>query len=1029
MEGLGRDKLFTFKGSPEAVCGKYNRTGKNSNVGPFAEGLPMLHTIIRVRDATSSITPNSEITLAVRRAVVLGAMAAAGTGAVSLPAHAQEQTARASGDESSVQTVTITGSRIRRVDTETASPVFTIDQAALTQSGASTVGELAMQLPSVNGAATNPSVNNGGGFGESYIELRGLNAKRTVILIDGRRIGLIGDPGSLTSAVDVNQIPLAIIDHVEVLKEGAGAIYGSDAIAGVVNFITRKDVQGLEVNADYGRTTADDGGHHQVNVSIGDQSDKFSFMMTGRYQKQDAVLESRRGFSQFALYDSSGAISKGGSSRTPTGRIYPPAAGFPGGLGACGSVTKITGAAGTALTDYRCFNAHGADDDHYNYAPLNYLLTPQERGSLFAKANYKINDSIEAYTEVLYNRTHSGFQEAPLPFDSTADNVIISKNSIYNPFGTDFGGIAGTNPQAEWRLLGLDPRASDTISVSSVVSFGLKGTLFNTGWAWDLYSMYGRIDQHQSRSGYFFADKLQNALGPSFIAANGTPTCGTPSAPIGGCTPINIFAVNDPALIANGSVAAQQAAFNAIGTGFNTDHSYATRNFALDMNGKVLSLPAGDLQASAGIEYRWQEGVSTADQIVQAQPPLFLNCEISQETCTGNSRLHFSNTDLYGELFAPLLKDMPGAKSLNVDLGVRWSDYSDFAATSKGQVKVEYRPVSDLLVRGSFSQVYRAPTVQDLAQAPVINNPTFIDPCNGLTQAALAANPGLGNFCQGVIPNGKFQEPNGQITSELRSNPNLKPETGEVTTYGFVYDPSWLSDFSLSVDFWRYTIDNVLVQLDPTFTAQQCIASGSPFYCGLVFRFPATSAQPGDIQVLLQPTENAGQLKTDGVDLGMKYALRHTPIGSFRFSIDVTHVNSFTNNPGGNSEAVQYAGTFSRQFGNDTKWRGLASISWGFRGFEALLTEQWIGKLVLPNGVTNPVAGESPVVPIPDIYYTNFSLGYNFATNTHVQLGFENVFNRQPPLFYQNNVLNANTDVSTYDVLGRRWFVGFTQKF
>src|SRR6185437_5096340 len=827
---------------------------------------------------------------------------------------------------------TVTGSRIRRVDSETASPVFTIDQAALTQSGAQTVGELAMQLPSVNGAATNPSVNNGGGFGESYIELRGLNAKRTVILIDGRRIGLIGDPGSGTSAVDVNQIPLAIIDHVEVLKEGAGAIYGSDAIAGVVNFITRKDVQGLEVSADYGRDTADDGAHHQVNLSIGAQSDKFSFMISGRYQKQDPVLESRRTFSQFALYDSSGSISHGGSSRAPNGRIFSPKGNpFPGALGGCasGSVTKNSGAPGTAPGDYYCFVTGGTTNDLYNYAPLNYLVTPQERGSLFAKANYKINDSIEAYTELLYNRTHSAFQEAPLPFDSTADNVMISKNSIYNPFGTDFGGNAGTNPQAEWRLLGLGARRGDTVSASSVVSFGLKGTLFNTGWAWDLYSMYGRIDQHLTRFGYFFSDKLQNALGPSFIAANGTPTCGTQAAPVANCTPINIFAVNDPALIANGSVAAQQAAFAAIGTDANQDHIYTTRNFALDMNGKVLSLPAGDMQASAGIEYRWQEGTSTADQIVQAQPPLFLECEISQETCTGNSRLHFSNTDLYGELFAPLLKDAPGAKSLNIDLGVRWSDYSDFSATTKGQVKVEYRPVSDLLVRGTFSQVYRAPTVQDLAQAPVINNPTFIDPCNGLTPAALASNPGLGKFCQGVIPDGKFREPNGQITAELRSNPNLKPETGEVTTYGVVYDPSWLSDFSLSVDFWRYTIDNVLVQLDPAFTAQQCIASGSPFYCGLVFRFPATSAQPGQIQVLLQPTENAGQLKTDGIDLGMKYALRHSPLGSFRFSIDVTHVNSFTNSPGSGAETVQYAGTFSRQFGNDTKWRGLASIQWG----------------------------------------------------------------------------------------------------
>ena len=249
----------------------------------------LLSTSNNIKDAKNS-SVHSDINLAVRRALVLSAVAAAGTGVMSAPAYAQEQSATAGGDEVPTQTVTVTGSRIRRVDTETASPVYTIDNSTIQQSGVSTVGELIMQLPSINGAATNPSVNNGGGFGESYIELRGLDAKRTVILIDGRRVGLIGDPGSATSAVDVNQIPLAIIDHVEVLKEGAGAIYGSDAIAGVVNFITRKDVQGLEISADYGRTTADDGAHHQVNVTMGEQSDKFSFMLSGRYQDRKSVV-------------------------------------------------------------------------------------------------------------------------------------------------------------------------------------------------------------------------------------------------------------------------------------------------------------------------------------------------------------------------------------------------------------------------------------------------------------------------------------------------------------------------------------------------------------------------------------------------------------------------------------------------------------------------------------------------------------------------------------------------------------------
>jgi outer membrane receptor protein involved in Fe transport len=961
--------------------------------------------------------------MAVRYALAVSAVAAAG-GAFVPTAFSQQVAAT---PDATLEEVTVTGSRIRRVDIETASPVFVIDQAAIQQSGKTTVGELIMQLPSVAGAATNPSTNNGGGFGESYIELRGLDAKRTVILIDGRRLGIIGDPGSATSAVDVNQIPLSIIDHVEVLKEGAGAVYGSDAIAGVVNFITRKDVTGLEIGADYGRTGAGDGAHRQLTLTMGEQGEKFGFMMSGRWQHQNEVSEGRRNWSKYSLYDYSGTVSAIGSSRTPTGRIDVPAAGFAGApqFSNCGSgsVTKITGAAGGAIGNYRCFNSGGAADDHYNYAPINLLETPQDRGSLFTKVNYKINDMVEAYASVLYNRTRSGFQEAALPFDATSDDVVISAQSVYNPFGQSFGGVDGVFPDAKYRLLGLGPRFSDAVSNSTVANFGLKGGILDTGWNYDLYSMYGRIDQHAHISGYFFSNKLAQALGPSFIGAGGVAQCGTPAAPIGNCTPIDIFDVNDLSV----STAADQAAFKAISTGYNQDHTYTNRSFALDLNGKVFSLPAGEVQASVGTEYRWQEGLFQADQIVQGLPPYGITCEISSETCTGDSRLHYSNVDIYGEIFVPILKDLPLVKSLNVDFGIRHSKYTSFDGTTKGQVKIEYKPINDVLVRSTFSQIYRAPTVQDLAQAPASSSTSYQDPCNGLTAAILAARPGLANVCKNVPLTGNFHEQDAQINGVLQSNPHLKPEQGEVLTYGIVYDSSLLSGFSASVDFWRYTINDVLVQLDPSFSDAQCEANGSPYYCSLSIRYGA-GANAGQIQAYLQPTNNAGTLKTDGVDVGLKYAIKSTPIGTFRFSADATHVNSYTNSPGAGLATVQYAGTFSKQYGNDTKWRGLLSAAWGFKGFEALVTEQWIGKLKIPLGQPFAPPPLSTDIDIPNIYYTNASLGYNFPTNTHVQFGMDNIFNRIPPLFYQNNVINANTDVATYDVLGRRWYISFLQK-
>src|SRR5882724_219544 len=265
-----------------------------------------------------AIAPESNIGAAVKYALLSGATAAIGA---ALPAPATAQTAGGTTAASDEMTeIVITGTRIRRVDTETASPVITINSTAIEASGLQTVGELVSQLPTVSGSAVNPAVNNGGGFGEANVELRGLDAKRTLVLLNGRRVGLVGS----SSAVDVNQIPIAMIDHVEVLKEGAGAVYGSDAIAGVVNFITRKDVDGLEANVEYGQTSQSDGGHTSAGLLFGTNTDKLSVLIGANYNKQKAISANDRDFSKYALYLYGGVVSKGGSSRTPRGRISLP---------------------------------------------------------------------------------------------------------------------------------------------------------------------------------------------------------------------------------------------------------------------------------------------------------------------------------------------------------------------------------------------------------------------------------------------------------------------------------------------------------------------------------------------------------------------------------------------------------------------------------------------------------------------------------------------------------------------------------
>src|SRR5690349_23742490 len=280
-------------------------------------------------------------------------------------AMAQEQDQSKDSTES-MEEVIVTGSRVRRVDTESASPIVTIDAAAIEKSGVTTAGDLLQRLPTVSGAATNPAVNNGGGFGEANVELRGLDAKRTLVLLNGRRLGLVG----ASDATDINLIPVNLIERVDVLKEGAGAIYGSDAIAGVVNFITRKDVEGAELTASYGETGEGDGKTQNVNLLWGTSGDNFHFSINGNYNKTEAVSAGDRAFSEFATYLYSGSVQQGGSSRVPTGRFYFPAGtpGFPSNVSSCASVTRVEGSSGTNLaTDYRCY---AGLSDAYNYQPL-----------------------------------------------------------------------------------------------------------------------------------------------------------------------------------------------------------------------------------------------------------------------------------------------------------------------------------------------------------------------------------------------------------------------------------------------------------------------------------------------------------------------------------------------------------------------------------------------------------------------------------------------------------------------------------
>lgn len=964
-----------------------------------------------------------------RNALFLGIAAAVAVPAA--PALAQQGQ---NPDSQRLDTVVVTGSRIRRVDMETANPVVTIDKAAIERSGKVTVGDLLQNLPAVAGAGSNPSVNNSGGDGGTYIDLRGLGAQRTLVLINGHRIMQI--PGNST---DVNQIPASAIERMEVLGDGASSVYGSDAIGGVVNFVLRSDYQGVEVQADYGISDRDDGARQGYSVTFGHTSDRGNLTAGVNYNKQDEASAANRAFAADAFYLYSGEVSLAGSSRTPGGRIFVPADLFPecrrNPTDTSVGVTRNTN--GNGLDAYRCYSG----SDAFNYQRVgNLILTPQERTGAFMLGNYKLTDSITGYLELYANKTRSRSQIAPLPFDAQNDAVTIAEDNYYNPFGVEFG-RDGYQFLSRFTSLGNRIIAQSTRNESA--HGGFKGTFGESSWTWDLGFDYGHYSKNTDSYGYVNYPALRSALGPSFVGADGQIRCGTPENPVANCTPINIFNVNDPATISQ----LQSVLVNP-----KFDQTSATQKIArFDVAGDLFSLPAGNVSLAAGASYRKDALTGRVDSLSIADARG--NCALAQEACGSPVDGSIDVKEAYVEALVPILKDVPFAHSLNLILGDRYSKFSEFGNTNNWKVAVEWRPLEDLLLRGTVSQLFRAPTTQDVYAGPAGNAPLFSDPCDGLDAGNYPGNaipPNIAAACVGVPTDGSFggtglSQSNGTTSGNLwarRIDPNLptlKPEYGKSFNFGVVYDPRWIEGLSLSADLWRLYLNDYIGGIGASLAVNTCYNTGK--FCNLVFRFP-DGPSAGSIDTIYQPVVNLGRYDASGVDFAMKYRLPETPYGAFQFTFNSTYLAKMDNSltPGEPGNVVNtLAGKYWNEYGNYARWKALAGINWKLGSLDAGWYAHYVGPISVGSHDLrqNFSADGSPDFPGVVLHLGsstthNFQVGYALdALKTRFDVGVDNAFDKKPPQIYQNNTLNSNTDVSTYysEMIGRYYWARVTVKF
>lgn len=945
-----------------------------------------------------------------------------------------------------LKTVVVTGSHIRRVDIETASPVVTIDRQTIAATGKVTLGDLIQQLPAMTGGNTNPQVNNGGGNGTSSLGLRGLGANRTLVLVDGQRI----------NNNDPNTIPASMIERIDVLTDGASAVYGSDAIGGVVNFITRKNYQGAELAVKYGESDRNDGESSGYSFTFGQTSDKGSIMGGIDYNKMDGISSARRPFSQNAVsFNGTPPLAYiGGSSSSPYGHVQLPSAlagNFPGCTS--GYLARNPSAAGLTLdqANYHCYANSGSASDKFNYASYNLILTPQARTSAFLNGTYALTDNVSAYLSLYHTKASSASQLAPGVY-GTPYGAVISADNYYNPAGNRalgagngiaYGGATGLAMNA--RLSALGNRGSAAGANTDQVSAGFKGdfNVFSQDWQWNAGLNFGHYSRINTTSGLPNTDQLY--IGPSFLdSTTAVVTCGTPGAPISGCNGgFNPFDLDSPT---------STAALKAAGAPVLTDTYNQEKVWHADVNGGLFDLPAGTVQLAAGGSYRQERSRIVVSPLLAIDPTTG-SCTLGSQ-CTANLAGGYNVKEVYAEAFIPILKDLPLVQSLNVTLGDRYSRFSTFGSTNNAKIALEWKPITDLLLRGTVAQVFRAPNIAEVFGAPSSDAPNLSsDPCDGYTGSP--ANPA----CVNVPTNGSFVNQN--VVQNLQLNTisggskysgfPIKPEQGKSFDLGAVYSPSWIPGLSATVDVWHLYLNDIITSVGAQSAINLCSA-GQLVYCPFINRFASGPNQGQLTSLTTEPTGNLGAVHVGGVDASLRYALPDFDMGKFSLVLNGTYQSYYNQDtaPGTSANTVYHDAGHFMPFGSAQaaacpgaaggclfpRIRAQGGLDWQLAGWNASWRVRYISPFQL--GSKSPVQDVSPagssnpgyVLKYPSTVYNDISIGYDIkAWNTRVDFGVNNLTDRQPPFLYANNTGNANSDPTDYDFVGRYFWGRVTLSF
>lgn len=866
------------------------------------------------------------------------------------------QTSDAKPDETvKLQQFEVTGSRIRRVDAETPSPVVRITAESLQNTGFSTVDDALRAMPFNTGASITPlSSSTGFASGTSTVNFRGLGNNNTLVLINGRRAAPSGAGtfNGFQTVVDLRQIPAAAVESIEIVKDGASAIYGSDAVAGVLNIKLKRDYTGVGMDLSIGNTFGNDSLETAAFVIAGARTGKTSITAMADIYKRNAIADRDYSWSRTADLrnnkSGTGQIETDDADTTITGIDWRSSGTYPARFYLPGTNTIRTylnpTANPTVADAVAVSRATGAG--LYDFQKDTLLLPEAANYGFQFYVNHDFTDKISGFADLFYRRVTGLNYAAPAPFTTTDKGsgtngrLVVAADNPYNPYGTRYFGNAGQAIElSTYRLFNAGPRINDTVSDYPRMVAGLKGELPND-WSWQASAMYAQGSFYNSAPGTSFDSRVQEAL--NGVVINGVKRYANPFGP------------EDPLITDYYS-------------GSNpTKTTFTSNMYELSANGFLFDLPAGKVGIAAGTEFR-KESITDTRTLENENGNVVGGSE-------GFGYVGKRNvTSVYSELSVPILAKSSGIGALEAQLAARYEDYSDFGTTTKPKVALAYRPNKWLMVRGSYSQSFRAPDLQYLYSAGSVS----------FTSSA-------------VFDPRRPDQPSAQIKTLGKGNPDLQPEETNTTSFSTVIDiPSGpLKGLALEAGYFKFDQKNLITRDSATFTLNNELTLPA----GRVVRKPLTPAEiaagytVGIIDYVSTDWYNSNKQVYEGYDFGVSYTWKHNKLGQFRVGAEATYTATFER------ENVNSLGVTSQTDLDGTDgyalWRGNLTLAWRKGDWASSIFVNYLGEMPSSTIVTGYITPkqEQQIIVNPQVSYAGL-------WKTRITVGVRNVFNEEPPRY------------------------------